>query len=123
MNPGNLFRSADAVGASFVFTANAEYGRLARLADTSARPENLPLYQFADAASLALPKGCKLVGVELLGEAEELPSWRRAARPTCSGASAAGRRSPARRSRGYTGASFMPRPRPSILRVFGAAKG
>ncbi len=76
MNLGNLFRSAHAFGASFVFTVDAEYGRLAGLADTSTTPENLPLYQFADAAALTLPERCKLVGIELLDEAAELPSFR-----------------------------------------------
>ena len=76
MNLGNLFRSAHAFGASFVFTVDAEYGRLAGLADTAATPENLPLYQFADAAALTLPERCKLVGIELLDEAAELPSFR-----------------------------------------------
>ena len=41
MNLGNLFRSAHAFGASFVFTVDAEYARLAGLADTSTTPENL----------------------------------------------------------------------------------
>ena len=76
MNLGNLFRSAHAFGASFVFTVDAEYGRLALRADTSTTPENLPLYQFDDAASLMLPRDCKLVGIELLDEAAELPSFR-----------------------------------------------
>ena len=76
MNLGNLFRSAHAFGASFVFTVDAEYGRLAKLADTATTPENLPLYQFADAGALTLPKGCKLVGIELLDEADDLPSFR-----------------------------------------------
>ncbi len=57
MNPGNLFRSAHVVGASFAFIVDAEYGRSAQLADTSSTPENVPLHQFADTGTLALPKG------------------------------------------------------------------
>ncbi len=76
MNVGNLFRSAHAFGASFVFTVNAAYGRAAAKSDTSDTPGNVPLYRFADAASLTLPDGCKLVGVELLDEAKDLPSFR-----------------------------------------------
>jgi tRNA G18 (ribose-2'-O)-methylase SpoU len=76
MNVGNLFRSAHAFGASFVFTVNAAYGRKKSHSDTSDTPGQVPLYEFADAASLALPQGCRLVGVELLDEAEDLPSFR-----------------------------------------------
>lgn len=76
MNLGNLFRSAHAFGASFVFTVNAAYGRSDAKSDTSDTPDQVPLYQFADAASLELPRGCRLVGVELLDEAEDLPSFR-----------------------------------------------
>ena len=76
MNVGNLFRSAHAFGASFVFTVNAAYRRSAARSDTSDTPGQVPLYRYADAASLELPQGCKLVGVELLDEAEDLPSFR-----------------------------------------------
>ncbi len=76
MNVGNLIRSAHAFGASFVFTVDTAYGRLGALAGTSNTPGQVPLYQYADAAALELPKGCKLVGVELLDEAEAQPSVR-----------------------------------------------
>jgi len=76
MNVGNLFRSAHAFGASFVFTVAADYGRAGARADTTATPGQVPLYPFADAAALTLPRGCILVGVELLDEAVELPSFR-----------------------------------------------
>jgi hypothetical protein len=36
----------------------------------------VPLGSFVDIAGLALPKGCVLVGVELLDDATELPSFR-----------------------------------------------
>lgn len=76
MNLGNLFRSAHAFGASFVFTVAAHYTARGAPSDTSKTPEQVPLYQFADVDGLTLPRGCKLVGVELLDEAEELPSFR-----------------------------------------------
>lgn len=77
MNLGSLMRTAHAFGASFAFTIGATYDREeGGLADTSDAPAHLPLYEFADAAALALPVGCKLVGVELLDEAVDLPSFR-----------------------------------------------
>ena len=76
MNLGNLFRSAHAFGASFVFTVNASFNPGRARSDTSDTPGQVPLYQFADAAALTLPSGCDLVGVELLEDAEDLPSFR-----------------------------------------------
>ena len=75
-NVGNLFRSAHALGASFVFTVNAQYERrdLAQT-DTSDSLGQMPFYEFPDVASLTLPKGCALVGVELIPDANELPSF------------------------------------------------
>jgi tRNA G18 (ribose-2'-O)-methylase SpoU len=77
MNAGNLFRSAHAFGASFLFTVGAEYKRRrGKLADTSDAPGEVPFYEFDTIAALDLPVGCRLVGVELTDEAEELPSFR-----------------------------------------------
>ncbi|MGQ0662322.1 MAG: RNA methyltransferase [Pseudomonadota bacterium] len=77
MNLGSLLRTAHAFGASFVFTIGAAYGRAdGRLADTSDAPASLPLYEFADAGSLLLPRDCALIGVELLDRAVDLPSFR-----------------------------------------------
>lgn len=77
MNLGSLMRTAHAFGASFVFTIGATYDRgEGGRADTSDTPANLPLYEFADVGALALPIGCALVGIELLDEAVELPSFR-----------------------------------------------
>lgn len=76
-NVGALFRSAHAFGAGFVFTVAAVYARdEGNKADTSDTPEHVPFYSFPDADSLLLPKGCALVGVELLDEAVDLPSFR-----------------------------------------------
>ncbi len=77
MNLGSLMRTAHAFGASFAFTIAATYDREeGALADTSDAPGSLPLYEFADVGSLALPVGCALVGVELLDNAVDLPSFR-----------------------------------------------
>ncbi len=76
-NLGNLFRSAHAFGASFVFTVNAAYKRReGKHADTSDSMRNLPYYEFADADDMILPKDCALVGVELVDDAIFLPSFR-----------------------------------------------
>ncbi len=75
MNAGNLFRTAHAFGASFVFTIGAEYSVRKARSDTSAAPKNIPWYDFETLDDLRLPNKCKLVGVELLDEAVELPSF------------------------------------------------
>jgi len=75
-NVGNLFRSAHAFDASFVFTVAATYKRSeGTLADTSDTLANLPFYAFPSVNEFLLPKGCALVGVELVDDAVELPSF------------------------------------------------
>lgn len=77
MNAGGLFRTAHAFGASFVFLIGARFSRReAANADTSDTPGNIPLYEFADAKTLRLPRDCKLVGIEFLKEAKVLPTIR-----------------------------------------------
>ena len=77
LNVGNLFRSAHAFGASFVFTVAAAYSRAqGTTSDTSDTPGHLPFYRFPDVSSMILPDGCSLVGVELVDEAIPLPSFR-----------------------------------------------
>jgi tRNA G18 (ribose-2'-O)-methylase SpoU len=77
MNAGTLFRTAHAFGASFVFTVGAVYSkREVEQSDTSKSRGHVPLYEFADASELRLPVGCELVGVELLDDAVDLPSFR-----------------------------------------------
>jgi tRNA G18 (ribose-2'-O)-methylase SpoU len=76
-NAGALLRTAHAFGAAFCFTVGAGFdARAGRTADTSDTPAHVPLWRFADAGSLALPQRCVLVGVELLDEAADLPSFR-----------------------------------------------
>lgn len=76
MNLGNLFRSAHAFGASFLFTINADYSRLRARSDTSVASASLPTYSYDDPAELDLPSGCQLIGVELTDDAVDLPSFR-----------------------------------------------
>ncbi|NBC31429.1 MAG: TrmH family RNA methyltransferase [Alphaproteobacteria bacterium] len=77
MNVGALLRTAQAFGASFVFTIapateEVQFGS----ADTSAAARTMPLYRFDTVDTLVLPEDCSLVGVELLEDAIELPSFR-----------------------------------------------
>jgi tRNA G18 (ribose-2'-O)-methylase SpoU len=76
MNLGNLIRSAHAFGASFVFLVDAHYTANSALSDTSHAEKQLPLYRFDQVDQLTLPNGCALIGVELLDQAVELPSFR-----------------------------------------------
>ncbi len=76
MNIGSLYRSAHAFGAEFVFAiAPAVDLREVNVSDTSQTAKHLPLYEYASVADMQLPKGCRLVGVELLDEAIDLPSF------------------------------------------------
>ncbi|MBT3916283.1 MAG: RNA methyltransferase [Rhodospirillaceae bacterium] len=77
MNVGSLFRSAHAFGADFMFTVNAAYARRqGGQTDTSDAPAHVPFYSFPDINSMVLPEGCDLVGIELIDEAIDLPSFR-----------------------------------------------
>jgi tRNA G18 (ribose-2'-O)-methylase SpoU len=73
-NLGNLFRSAHAFGASFVFTVAPDL-RGGFHSDTSASHKNLPFYNFAGVDDMRLPRACQLVGVELTDDAVDLPSF------------------------------------------------
>ncbi len=76
LNLGNLMRSAHGFGASFTFTIGATYRALEALADTSKARDHLPHYNWADLGEMALPEGCRLVGIELVDDAIDLPSFR-----------------------------------------------
>jgi tRNA G18 (ribose-2'-O)-methylase SpoU len=76
-NVGALLRTAHAFGAAFCFTVGAGFDpRASRAADTSDAPSHVPLWRFPGVEAMALPARCVLVGVELLDEATELPSFR-----------------------------------------------
>jgi tRNA G18 (ribose-2'-O)-methylase SpoU len=76
LNLGNLMRSAHGFGAAFTFTVGATYRALEAYADTSKSQLHLPHYNWASLDEMALPQGCKLVGIELLDDAIDLPSFR-----------------------------------------------
>ena len=76
MNFGNLVRSANAFGASFVFTVGAHYHAIEATTDTSKAPRHMPLYHWDTPGDMELPQGCRMVGVELREDAVELPSFR-----------------------------------------------
>ncbi len=76
MNAGNLFRSAHAFGASFAFTIDSDLPLRSPRSDTSTAWKQMPFYRFDSVESMVLPKSCSIVGVELLEEATELPSFR-----------------------------------------------
>jgi tRNA G18 (ribose-2'-O)-methylase SpoU len=77
MNLGNLLRTGHAFGASFVFTiGGVVHRRQIENADTSAALANVPLHEYAVLADFRLPRGCRLVGVELMPDAIDMPSFR-----------------------------------------------
>jgi len=80
MNFGNLARSAHGFGASFVFTvaATKEIGRPS--SDTNRSKDHLPWYSYDKVEEMRLPDDCRLVGIELIEDAIELPSFRHPSR-------------------------------------------
>ena len=76
-NLGNLVRTAHAFGSSFFFTIGAavDYADV-KSSDTSHADVHLPFYAYKNLEEFTLPKDCTLVGVELLNDAIDLPSFR-----------------------------------------------
>ena len=76
-NAGNLMRSAHAFGASFFFAVKPDIDfRGLRQSDTSEAAFHMPFYEYDSPAALTLPRGCSLIGIEFLPDAENLPSFR-----------------------------------------------
>lgn len=81
-NIGNLIRTAHGFGAAFVFAIRPNYkadpgGEITRAySDTARSADSLPYYEYESIDQLVLPKGCRLIGVELTDEAIDLPSFR-----------------------------------------------
>ncbi len=76
-NVGALLRTAHGFGAAFCFTVGAGWdSRLGRQSDTADTPAHVPMWRFADVAAMQFPRECALVGVELLDDAVDLPSFR-----------------------------------------------
>lgn len=77
MNLGAVMRTAHAFGASFIFAVGSRLSaREAGLSDTSSSADHVPFYEWPDARSIILPKGCIMVGVELDERAVDLPTFR-----------------------------------------------
>lgn len=76
LNLGNLVRSAHAFGASFVFTIGAHPRAYDFFADTSKSSTHLPFYHWESVEEMRLPQDCQLVGIELMAESKDLPSFR-----------------------------------------------
>ena len=76
-NVGALLRTAHAFGAAFCFTIGTGWdARQGRHADTADTPLHVPLWRFPTLDEMVLPRGCALVGIELLDTATDLPSFR-----------------------------------------------
>jgi tRNA G18 (ribose-2'-O)-methylase SpoU len=76
-NIGALLRTGHAFGAAFCFTIGTGWdARAARTADTADTPLHVPMWRYKSVADLSLPDGCALVGIELLDDAIDLPSFR-----------------------------------------------
>ena len=75
-NIGTLWRSADAFGASFIFTVARRYSY--QSTDNWKTPRRVPLFNFATIADLRahLPMECRLVGVEIDEAAAMLPDFK-----------------------------------------------
>lgn len=77
MNLGALMRTANAFGASFVFSVNAEdRTKVAYKSDTSRTFKTVPYYQWETIDEIVLPRECQMVGVELTDEAVDLPEFK-----------------------------------------------
>jgi tRNA G18 (ribose-2'-O)-methylase SpoU len=76
-NLGNLVRTSHAFGANFFFTigASVNYADI-KSTDTSHADIHMPFYAYKTIDEFTLPKDCTLVGVELVDEAIDLPSFR-----------------------------------------------
>lgn len=72
-NTGMLWRSAQALGAAFVFTVGCRYLKYDRT-DTTKAAQHVPLFHFADMGELSrhLPHACELIGVELTDDAASI---------------------------------------------------
>jgi tRNA G18 (ribose-2'-O)-methylase SpoU len=69
-------RSAHGFGAAFTFTIGASYQAMEARADTSKGQWHLPHYNWAEMNEIVLPRGCVLVGVELVDGAIDLPTFK-----------------------------------------------
>ena len=75
MNFGNLARTAYGFDASFVFTISPSKNFSYPSSDTTKSGDHMPWYSYASIADFILPSQCRLVGVELVDDARDLPEF------------------------------------------------
>lgn len=75
-NVGTLWRSAFALGATFIFTIGRRYPR--QSSDTTASWRHIPLLEYADVGDFRqhVPYDCQLIGVELHADAKPLETFK-----------------------------------------------
>lgn len=75
-NIGTLWRSANIMGASFIFTVGRRYKTQG--SDTPKTPRHIPLVHYDGIQDLYshLPHGCRLVGIEIMESATPLEDFR-----------------------------------------------
>ena len=75
LNVGTLWRSANIMGASFIFTVGRRYKR--QSSDTLETWRHIPLYAYETLEEFysAMPYDCMLVGVELDGRAKPIREY------------------------------------------------
>ena len=76
-NVGTIARSAHAFGASFFFAVSPSVDiKAMRVSDTSDAFDHLPYYEYETVGAIKFPQECALVGIELVEDSIELPSFR-----------------------------------------------
>ncbi|WND03080.1 RNA methyltransferase [Temperatibacter marinus] len=82
-NMGNLIRTAYSFGAAYAFITKPQGGETKNnlaitkdFADTSKTWKQIPFYMYQGPDEIQMPKGCRMVGVELTDESIDLPSFR-----------------------------------------------
>ncbi len=75
LNIGTLWRTANILGASYIFTVGARYRK--QSSDTMQTPKHVPLIHYADIEDLKahLPDSTMLIGVELDPRAQDLKTF------------------------------------------------
>jgi len=76
VNIGSLFRTAQFMGASYVYTVGNSYVK--QKSDTGKSWRNMPCFHYENMTGFlrGLPKACKLVGVEISDDSISLPEFK-----------------------------------------------
>ena len=75
-NIGTLWRSANILGASFIFTIGKRYSK--QCSDTMRTPKHIPLFHFEDYSDFLkhIPYDCPVVAIELDGNSVPLEAYK-----------------------------------------------